>query len=592
MGQVKTDYDPEGISIPAQRVSCRRKAEQLGLTVIEEYIEPGKTATEMSKRVAFQEMLTRIRRKKDVDVVIVYELSRMARNRLDDAIVMADLKKRGVTLVSATENIDATPVGQLMHGLLAAFNEYRSAKDGADISYKMGEKAKKGGTLGRAPIGYLNVIDRVEGRDIRSVKLDEARAPLIKVAFELYADGSHTIDQIADELADRGLTTKGNYHRTSGPVSYSKLAQLLRDPYYIGIVTYKGEQYPGRHEPLISEELFSRVQDLLDARGFAGERRRRNHHYLKGSLFCGRCWDQDPQTLRRLIIQRAVGRAGGEYFYFFCRGVQDHICDAPYSNQARVEDAVVEHYRTIRFTPEFIQVMTTAMDDTLADAEHAQRLLKRQLKAQLAKLEAKENNLLAMAEDGELPVAKLRVRIREITQQRGDIAAQLENVTDDLEQGARFLRICLRLLENPYELYAGASDEVRRKLNQAIFTKLFVYNDEVTGHEIVAPLAELLAAQEGLRAAQAVEAGMSKKKGTKPLVAATGAAQAALQRNALERQNATHKGGAAMNETLDDLLLALITPNDLDDGCSKTSMVPPAGIEPATKCLEGICSIR
>jgi site-specific DNA recombinase len=79
-------------------------------------------------------------------VIIIYQLSRMARNRYDDAIVMADLRKRGVTLVSATEAIDDTPVGQLMHGILATFNEYQSRQSGADIAYKMGQKARSGGT--------------------------------------------------------------------------------------------------------------------------------------------------------------------------------------------------------------------------------------------------------------------------------------------------------------------------------------------------------------------------------------------------------------------------------------------------------------
>jgi len=149
--QVNTDYDPEGISIPAQRVACQRKADQLGLTIVEEYLEPGRSGTEMTRRVAFQQMLTRVRNEKDVDYVIVYKLSRMARNRYDDAIVMSDLRKRGVTLISATESIDDSPVGQLMHGILATFNEYQSRESGADIAYKMGQKAKNGGTVGLAP---------------------------------------------------------------------------------------------------------------------------------------------------------------------------------------------------------------------------------------------------------------------------------------------------------------------------------------------------------------------------------------------------------------------------------------------------------
>ena len=153
--QVKTDYDPEGLSIPAQRSSCERKAEQMGLDIIDEYIEPGRSATRMDQRPAFQGMFERIKNERDVDYVIVYKLSRMNRNRVDDALVLVNLRKYNVTLVSATESIDETPVGQLMHGILASFNEFRSAEDGADIRYKMGEKARKGGTLGRAKLGYL-----------------------------------------------------------------------------------------------------------------------------------------------------------------------------------------------------------------------------------------------------------------------------------------------------------------------------------------------------------------------------------------------------------------------------------------------------
>ena len=115
--QVNTDYDPEGLSIPAQRTSCERKAEQMGLDIIREYVEPGRSATRMDQRPVFQSMLDDIKNERDVDYVIVYKLSRMNRNRVDDALVLVNLRKFKVTLVSATESIDETPVGQLMHGI-------------------------------------------------------------------------------------------------------------------------------------------------------------------------------------------------------------------------------------------------------------------------------------------------------------------------------------------------------------------------------------------------------------------------------------------------------------------------------------------
>ncbi len=262
--QVKTDYDPEGISIPAQRLACERKAESMGdVVIVGEYLEPGKTATSMEGRPAFQAMLNRIKTERDVDIVLVYKLSRMNRNRLDDALVMAELRKHRVTLVSATENIDDTPVGQLMHGILASFNEFRSAEEGADIRYKMGEKAKKGGTISRAPIGYLNTTDRSEGHEVRTVAIDPERGPLIRQAFELYATRDYTLEALCDVLYDRGLRSRAGRYK-AGRMTDGKLAVVLRNRYYLGIINYKGDEFPGRHEPLVDLALFEKVQDELD----------------------------------------------------------------------------------------------------------------------------------------------------------------------------------------------------------------------------------------------------------------------------------------------------------------------------------------
>jgi DNA invertase Pin-like site-specific DNA recombinase len=236
--QVQTDYDPEGISIPAQRLACQRKAEQMGLTVVGEYVEPGRSATTIAKRPVFQEMLARIKRDRDVDYVIVYNLSRLNRNRVDDAQVLMLMRSLKVTLISAQENIDETPAGQLMHGILAAFNEYRSNADGADISYKMGQKAKNGGTVTRTKIGYLNVRELVDGHEIRTVALDPGRAPYVQLAFELVATGNYTLERLARVLAERGLRMRPRANRPAGPISANYLSRMLRDRYYLGFINY------------------------------------------------------------------------------------------------------------------------------------------------------------------------------------------------------------------------------------------------------------------------------------------------------------------------------------------------------------------
>ncbi|MPZ81453.1 MAG: hypothetical protein GEV28_14040 [Actinophytocola sp.] len=343
--QVERDHDQEGISIPAQRTACQRKAEQLGLTIVDEYVEPGRSALEMSKRAAFQRMLARIRDTDDIAHVIVYKLSRLARNRIDDAIVMTDLRRQSVTLISATESVDDTPVGQLMHGILATFNEYQSRESGADIAYKMGQKARNGGTIGRARLGYLNHIDRNDGRDIRTIVVDPERGPLVRLGFELVAADNLTLNQLSEQLYQRGLRTRPTTRNPAQRVSISKLARMLRDRYYLGYVTYRDEEFPGRHEPLVDPHLFDGVQAVLDARTTSGERRRVHHHYLKGILYCGRC--HQAGNSGRLIIQHTVTRRRDAYTYFFCRNRQQGTCPAPYANVSVAEHAVERYYVTV-----------------------------------------------------------------------------------------------------------------------------------------------------------------------------------------------------------------------------------------------------
>jgi DNA invertase Pin-like site-specific DNA recombinase len=140
--QVNTDYDPEGISIPAQREACRRKANLLGVEIPAdgEYVEPGRSATNMDHRPAFQAMLERIKTRRDVKYVIVYKLSRMNRNWADSTRVIVTLRAAKVTLISATENIDDTPVGRLTLGIMSAINEFRSAEDARTSATRCGRR--------------------------------------------------------------------------------------------------------------------------------------------------------------------------------------------------------------------------------------------------------------------------------------------------------------------------------------------------------------------------------------------------------------------------------------------------------------------
>ena len=590
-GQVQTDYDPEGISLPAQRKACLRKAEQLGLDVIDEYLEPGSSGREMTRRVEFQKMLTRIKTEKDVSHVIIYKLSRLARNRIDEALVMDQFQRRNVVLVSATEPIDATPEGQFMQGILSAMAQFRSQQDGGTIAYTMGEKAKKGGTLGRARIGYLNVREMIDGHEVRTVAVDPERAPFVQQAFELYRDGMNMPD-LQETLADRGLTTRPTPKAPAKPVAEKTLYKMLRDPYYIGIVTYKGEEYPGRHQPIIDPDLFDQVQERMTLRCTTNTYRRIHEHYLKGFLWCGQCHQHGREN--RMILQRATNRHGQTYWYFFCRGLQKHVCDSPYVNTTYVEDAVERHYQTIAFSPDFIAAMKTALEETIQVTTANERSIREQVAKQVAELAIKEDRLIDLAADGTLPRDTIREKLRAIREQRQKAESQLTSIVEDLKAGAANIAMALDFLTNPHDMYVQATEDVRKLLNAAIFERIYIHAErernpdavEVSGAVFTAPLRDLKSIEQGVREfvsatgrGTATQAGSGPRQGVEPnqaLLAATGADKPR------KTKKAARTGGPqiSLNHLTEYLNFNLV------QGSSPLPMVEHRGLEPLTSTLQ------
>jgi site-specific DNA recombinase len=206
--QVDTDFDPEGNSIPAQRKACLRKAEELGMEVVDEYVEPGRSALSVDGRPKFQEMMARVRNSKDVDAIVVYARSRMHRDTTDAAITRRELRKFGVQLVSIMDYTEDSYIGDLVAAILDGVNEYQSRASGADVAYKMSAKAANGGIPGIAPLGYLNVGEKIEGREVRTIAVDDERAPFVVMMFKLYATGRYSFKDLQRAVTEAGLLTR------------------------------------------------------------------------------------------------------------------------------------------------------------------------------------------------------------------------------------------------------------------------------------------------------------------------------------------------------------------------------------------------
>ncbi|HVB42387.1 MAG TPA: recombinase family protein [Streptosporangiaceae bacterium] len=166
------DIDPDGNSIDTQRKVCQAREKALGLVNVGEYVEPGTSAQTVEKRPVFRAMLKRIMEQRDVDCVIIYMRSRAFRNFGDAVLTERQFKTLGVTLISAKEDFGEGIWADAMKAIADVVNEVQVRQNGEDIRIKMLNKAKNGGTNGRAKLGYLNVRKRVDGREIRTIEPD------------------------------------------------------------------------------------------------------------------------------------------------------------------------------------------------------------------------------------------------------------------------------------------------------------------------------------------------------------------------------------------------------------------------------------
>jgi hypothetical protein len=261
----------------------------------------------------------------------------------------------GVELLSATEDFGEDPIqASVMKFLTDGMNHWQVRTNGRDVAQKMLYKVENGGSVGRAKLGYLNDRKDVDGRLITTISIDPQRAPLVRWAFETYAIGKVSLKQLRDQLGDQDLTTRPSRRWPEKTISLSQLSNVLRDPYYTGITRYKGHLYIGRHEPLITKELFLRVQGVLNERAQRGQRDVVHHHWAQGLLWCARCQRNDRAS--RLVFSEAKGN-GGVYQYYICTGSQQGFCDLGSLPVGEVEQELGREFGSLQISQDLVDTI-------------------------------------------------------------------------------------------------------------------------------------------------------------------------------------------------------------------------------------------
>ena len=491
--QASKGGEAEGYSLPAQREACTRKATELHAEVVGDYLDRGESAR-LADRPGLQAMMKRIREVGDVDYVIVHKLDRLARNLLDQLTLVATIREHGAQLVSCSEHIDDSPSGRMFLGVLGSLNQYHSDNLATEASKGMLKKAQLGGTPGRAPLGYLNGRDFRQGDNAATIAIDSERADHVRWAFHTYARGQVSVGELARQLEERGLRSIPNRRRPGGPLHRSQVAAMLRNRYYIGIVTFKGVEYAGRHEPLIDQETFWAVQAILDERNESREKVRVHHHYLKGSLFCDRCGS-------RLIYSRNRSGTGDYYEYFSCAGRLDG-CDLGYIPAGMIEAEVEAFYRRLTLPGELAVDIGRQLEEQIADSQLDTGKQAKRARTRLTKLEGERDRLLQAYLDEALELEQFKREQDRIAREIAEATRAIEGPRHQSDQLIEMLGIVLYLCQHLSVAYEAAPLELRRKLNRTLFRQIRVDHNGVQACRVQRVISSVLTEDVARRASR------------------------------------------------------------------------------------------
>ena len=383
-------------SIEGQQRVCTEFCQRKGYTIINKYIDRATSAyKDTEKRIEFNRMI-RESEKGQFQAVIVYKLDRFARNRYDSATYKAKLKKNGVSVISATENISDNPEGVILEAVLEGMAEFYSKELAQKISRGMKESALKcNSTGGQIPLGY-----KIENK---KWVIDEPKAKIVREAFEMYSKGK-TVTEICEIFNKKG-------YRTAKGAEFNKnsFSAIFDNERYTGVYKYMDVRVEGGIPAIVDKDTFNAVATRKRSARSVRSGKARTLYLLSSKLFCGHCGAS-------MIGESGVNHNGEIYNYYTCaKRKKNRSCDKKPVRKEWIENLVVEEAMKY-LTPDYIEKLAD-----MAIKQNREDIAKDKViptcKAEIKDLDKRIKNLFKLVENG-ADSDMLTERLNELTKQK------------------------------------------------------------------------------------------------------------------------------------------------------------------------------
>lgn len=261
------------------------KQKERGWKIAKIFKEEGESA-KAADRTQLKELMEYCRiNKGKVQVCLVYKIDRFARNQMDHYAIKARLLEYGVSVRSATEPVDDTPIGKVIEGLFAAVAQLDNDIKSQRVKESMRNWVLKGKWVWGAKPGYINQKDET---DHALILLDPDKAPAITELFTKFSTSHYTYKNLSDWLNnDKHLSGKqGKKFHPQG------VQRILKDKFYMGIISMYEQEIKGVHDPLTDEYTFYKCQEIMISRSNKTTKKRTTESEdfpMRRFLFCPSC---------------------------------------------------------------------------------------------------------------------------------------------------------------------------------------------------------------------------------------------------------------------------------------------------------------
>ena len=448
----------EGNSLSTQEKMCREYAVKNGYDIADVFVEQGESA-KTADRTELKRLLNYCADKKNnVSAVIAYKIDRISRNTDDYSQIRILLKRYGVEIKSTSEHFENTPAGRFMENIIANVAQFDNDVRAERSINGMRDAVREGRYVWMAPIGYNNVS--VHGKS--TIAQNPLMAPIMKKVFTLVAMNQIPLERIWKVMSKEGLTNKAGK-----PLSRGYFYWMLKNELYCGWVTKFGERHKGLFEPIVSDELFNQVQQVLK------HRIRRNHHYI---------WENPDFPLRRFIFHPSGKKLTGSwakgthakypYYRFLGKGTN-------YKRDV-FEKYIKAYMNYFKFNQSDFNALKGELHKSLGSVMQNQQKESETLKQAIAELNKKQNLLIRKNCEGVITDALLQQQLEIIEKDLLQLNTTLAcipqtNLNVNFENLLNYIR---NFLQHPGECWEKAKPELKVRLQWFQFPKGISFDGE------------------------------------------------------------------------------------------------------------------